>query len=159
MSVKDYIDTIAPTPDWLQEIGQEAKRKARQSYHEADQRRDCRRPPGASPENSSKQPGQMIRLVLDTNIIVSAYLNQDGLPFFIMKLGLAGVVQLCASEAIFAEYDELLQRKSFPLDRRRSRLLLKKLRIASRMFKRAGRLTVTPRSFINVWKDLYGGRS
>ena len=27
MSVKDYIDTIAPTPDWLQEIGQEAKRK------------------------------------------------------------------------------------------------------------------------------------
>ena len=27
MSVKDYIDTIAPTPDWLQEIGTEAKRK------------------------------------------------------------------------------------------------------------------------------------
>jgi putative PIN family toxin of toxin-antitoxin system len=107
-------------------------------------------------------------------------------------------VQLCASEAIFAEYDELLQRRSFPLDRRRSRLLLKKLRIASRMFKPAGRLAVasdpddnmflecaqaakahylvtgntdhfpkdwkctkivTPRGFINVWKDLYGGRS
>lgn len=27
MSVKDYIDTIAPTADWLQEIGTEAKRK------------------------------------------------------------------------------------------------------------------------------------
>jgi prevent-host-death family protein len=27
MSVKDYIDTIAPTPDWLKEIGTEAKRK------------------------------------------------------------------------------------------------------------------------------------
>jgi prevent-host-death family protein len=27
MSVKDYIDTIAPTPDWLQDIGQEATRK------------------------------------------------------------------------------------------------------------------------------------
>jgi PHD/YefM family antitoxin component YafN of YafNO toxin-antitoxin module len=27
MSVKDYINTIAPTPDWLQEIGSEAKRK------------------------------------------------------------------------------------------------------------------------------------
>jgi len=27
----------------------------------------------------------MIRVVLDTNIIVSAYLNQDGLPFFIMN--------------------------------------------------------------------------
>jgi prevent-host-death family protein len=27
MSVKDYIDTMAPTPDWLKEIGAEAKRK------------------------------------------------------------------------------------------------------------------------------------
>ena len=27
MSVKDYIDTIAPAPDWLKEIGAEAKRK------------------------------------------------------------------------------------------------------------------------------------
>ena len=27
MSVKDYINTIAPTPDWLKEIGTEAKRK------------------------------------------------------------------------------------------------------------------------------------
>jgi prevent-host-death family protein len=27
MSIKDYIDTLAPTPDWLKEIGDEAKRK------------------------------------------------------------------------------------------------------------------------------------
>ena len=27
MSVKDYIHTIAPTPDWLKQIGSEAKRK------------------------------------------------------------------------------------------------------------------------------------
>ena len=27
MSIKDYIDTIAPTPEWLQEIGDEARRK------------------------------------------------------------------------------------------------------------------------------------
>ena len=27
MSVKDYINTIAPTPDWLKDIGSEAKRK------------------------------------------------------------------------------------------------------------------------------------
>ena len=27
MSVKDYINTIAPTADWLKEIGTEAKRK------------------------------------------------------------------------------------------------------------------------------------
>ena len=27
MSVKDYINTMAPTPNWLREIGSEAKRK------------------------------------------------------------------------------------------------------------------------------------
>jgi prevent-host-death family protein len=27
MSIKDYINTIAPTPDWLEEIGVEARRK------------------------------------------------------------------------------------------------------------------------------------
>ena len=27
MSIKDYIDTIAPTPDWLKCIGAEAKKK------------------------------------------------------------------------------------------------------------------------------------
>ncbi|HXB73082.1 MAG TPA: hypothetical protein VNY05_32900 [Candidatus Acidoferrales bacterium] len=27
MGVKDYINTIAPTPDWLAEIGAESKRK------------------------------------------------------------------------------------------------------------------------------------
>jgi prevent-host-death family protein len=27
MSVRDYINTIAPTPDWLKEIGEESKRK------------------------------------------------------------------------------------------------------------------------------------
>jgi len=27
MSITDYIDTVAPTPDWLKRIGAEAKRK------------------------------------------------------------------------------------------------------------------------------------
>jgi uncharacterized protein len=72
----------------------------------------------------------MIRVVLDTNIIVSAYLNQDGLPFLILKLALANVVRPYASEAILAEYKELLFRKSYPLDVRRARLLLKKIRSA-----------------------------
>jgi putative PIN family toxin of toxin-antitoxin system len=47
----------------------------------------------------------MIRVVLDTNVIVSAYLNQDGLPFYITKLALSGIIQLCSSEPILAEYE------------------------------------------------------
>ena len=91
----------------------------------------------------------MIRVVLDTNIIVSAYLNQEGLPFFILKLALAGNFQLCASEDVLAEYAELLQRKSYPMDVRRARLLLQKIRAACDIVQSAGGLRVTkdPASF------------
>lgn len=73
----------------------------------------------------------MIRVVLDTNVIVSAYLNEDGPPFRVLKLALAGLVRLSASEPILAEYQELLLRKSYPLDKRRATLLLKAIRAAS----------------------------
>ena len=136
----------------------------------------------------------MIRVVLDTNIVVSAYLNQEGFPFLILQLALAGMVRMFTSEAVLAEYAELLNRKSFPLDRKRATVLLRNIRVASRTVKPSGPLfetsdpddniflecaqaakahylvtgniahfprrwkyteVVTPRMFINVWKDLY----
>ena len=54
----------------------------------------------------------MIGVVLDTNIIVSAYLNEDGHPFRVLKLAITGAINLYSSEPIFDEYKELLQRKS-----------------------------------------------
>ncbi len=72
----------------------------------------------------------MIRVVLDTNVVISAYLNQDGPPFRVLKLALVGLVRLYASEAILAEYKELLLRKSYPLDRRRAALFLTAIRSA-----------------------------
>jgi predicted nucleic acid-binding protein len=52
----------------------------------------------------------MIRVVLNTNIIVPAYLNEDGQPFRILKLALAGVIDLCAAELILEEYKGRLTR-------------------------------------------------
>jgi uncharacterized protein len=75
----------------------------------------------------------MIRVVLDTNVIVSAHLNEDGFPHSILKLALAGAVRLCASRNILAEYEELLMRKSYPLDRRRAKLLLCQIQAVSVM--------------------------
>lgn len=138
----------------------------------------------------------MIRVVLDTNVIVSAYLNPDGLPFFILKLALSGAFRLYASEPILLEYAELLLRKSYPLNRRRTRLLLRKIRQAATVVRPAGGIAVardpddnmflecaaavranylvtgntahfpkswkytrviTPRMFLNIWKDLRPG--
>jgi putative PIN family toxin of toxin-antitoxin system len=66
----------------------------------------------------------MIRVVLDTNVVVSAYLNEDGFPRLILILGLAKAVRLYLSPPVLAEYEELLLRKSYPMDRRRAKLLL-----------------------------------
>ena len=52
----------------------------------------------------------MIRVVIDTNILVSALLQPEGLPAAVLMLALSGEVQLCVSDAIFAEYDEVIRR-------------------------------------------------
>ena len=55
----------------------------------------------------------MIRVVIDTNILVSALLQPEGLPAAVFMLVLSRDVQLCMSEAIFAEYDEVIRRPQF----------------------------------------------
>jgi putative PIN family toxin of toxin-antitoxin system len=52
----------------------------------------------------------MIRVVIDTNILVSALLQPEGLPAAVLMLALSGEVQLCVSDAVFAEYDEVIRR-------------------------------------------------
>jgi putative PIN family toxin of toxin-antitoxin system len=57
----------------------------------------------------------MIRVVIDTNILVSALLKPEGLPAAIVMLALSQKVQLWVSEDIFAEYDEVVRRPRFNL--------------------------------------------
>ena len=52
----------------------------------------------------------MIRVILDTNIVISAMLKSGGLPEAVFNLAIDGVIQLCVSEAILAEYEEVLRR-------------------------------------------------
>jgi putative PIN family toxin of toxin-antitoxin system len=55
----------------------------------------------------------MIRVVLDTNIIVSALLQPLGPPARIYVLALGGAIQLCVSADIYAEYEEVISRPRF----------------------------------------------
>jgi putative PIN family toxin of toxin-antitoxin system len=52
----------------------------------------------------------MIRVVIDTNILVSALLQPESVPAAVFMLALSGEVQLCVSDAVFAEYDEVIRR-------------------------------------------------
>lgn len=55
------------------------------------------------------------RVVLDTNVVVSALLKPAGLEDQILRLALAGRLLLCTSRAILAEYARVLQSPKFRL--------------------------------------------
>src|SRR6267378_3184310 len=58
----------------------------------------------------------MIRVVIDTNVLVSALLQPEGLPAAVLILALSGRVQPCVSEAVLAEYEDVIRRPHFKRD-------------------------------------------
>ena len=69
----------------------------------------------------------MIRIVLDTNVLVSALLKPTGAPARILRLLLQGDVEFAFNEAVFAEYVDVLGRQRFALDRDLVRVILDRL--------------------------------
>ena len=55
----------------------------------------------------------MIRVVLDTNIVLSSLLLPLGPPAKVLYLALRGFLELCVSGPVYAEYEEVLQRPRF----------------------------------------------
>lgn len=55
----------------------------------------------------------MIRVVLDTNIVLSSLLQPLGPPAKVMYLARRGFLQLCVSGPTYAEYEEVIQRPRF----------------------------------------------
>jgi putative PIN family toxin of toxin-antitoxin system len=55
----------------------------------------------------------LIRVVFDTNIIVSALLQPLGPPARIFALAIGGSIQLCVSGSVYAEYEEVISRPRF----------------------------------------------
>ena len=56
----------------------------------------------------------MIRVVLDTNILISALLQPRSLPALTFLTALTGTkAQLCVSGEIYAEYEEVIRRPKF----------------------------------------------
>lgn len=52
----------------------------------------------------------MIRVVVDTNIIVSALLQPLGPPAQVFFMAINGSIQLCISGNVYAEYEEVIRR-------------------------------------------------
>jgi putative PIN family toxin of toxin-antitoxin system len=58
----------------------------------------------------------MIRVVIDTNVLVSALLARGGLPEAVIDLAISGEVQWFASQSVLAEYDDVLKRPRLAID-------------------------------------------
>jgi putative PIN family toxin of toxin-antitoxin system len=84
-----------------------------------------------------------VRIVLDTNVLVSAMLTGGGAPDQALQLILQGSITLLADSRIFAEYDEVTARPAFRFDPGERRVLLDTLeQIAEPVVAAPIRLTV-----------------
>jgi putative PIN family toxin of toxin-antitoxin system len=84
----------------------------------------------------------MVRVVLDTNVVVSAHLKTEGFERYALDLVLAGKLQLVASEVILAEYASVLVRPQFAISRRRISRSMDLIRKSAHIVRSSRRLTV-----------------
>jgi putative PIN family toxin of toxin-antitoxin system len=57
-----------------------------------------------------------MKIVLNTNIIVSAFINPKGAPGEIISLVLSKKITICYDNRIFSEYTEVLKKSKFNFD-------------------------------------------
>ena len=65
-----------------------------------------------------------MRIVLDTNVLVSALLSPFGPPGEVLRLVTSGLVRVCHDARILDEYRQVLLRPAFPFDHVRVESLL-----------------------------------
>ena len=88
----------------------------------------------------------MIRVVLDTNVVVSAVLTRGGAEAHALDLAAARKIQLYVSVAILTEYEEVLRRSKF------NRVSPKAIDTALELIRRVA-LVVNPKGTLAVSSD------
>jgi putative PIN family toxin of toxin-antitoxin system len=84
-----------------------------------------------------------LRLVIDTNILVSAALKPDGLQRTVLVLAMTEPARLYVTNAILAEYREVLGRREFKIRRGLRQQLLQFIKNRARLVNPVRALQVT----------------
>lgn len=87
---------------------------------------------------------QLTKVVLDTNVVVSAHLKAGGLEAFVLDLALASKLQLYVSPDLLAEYEEVLRRPRFRIDPKKVTQSLRLIKKRARGVKPTLTLSVSP---------------
>ncbi len=70
-----------------------------------------------------------MKIILDTNILVSGLLNPRGKPARILRLILSGLIDIAADERILLEYESVLKRPKFSAIREDAEIVLKEIQL------------------------------
>src|SRR5271166_3049818 len=95
----------------------------------------------------------MIRVVIDTNVVISATLRSGGLPEAVFNLAVNRRVQLCVSEAILAEYEEVLRRPRLNIRLEKVAVALTRIREAAVCVAPAATVTACSDPDDNIFLD------
>ncbi|HCG76543.1 MAG: putative toxin-antitoxin system toxin component, PIN family [bacterium (Candidatus Ratteibacteria) CG_4_10_14_3_um_filter_41_18] len=68
-----------------------------------------------------------MKVVLDTNVVVSGLLSPFGPPGEIIRMVASGLLELCYDARILSEYQNVLTRQKFPFDQAHVEDLLKQI--------------------------------
>ncbi len=87
---------------------------------------------------------RLTKVVLDTNVVVSAHLKAGGLEAFVLDLALASKLQLYVSPDVLAEYEEVLRRPCFRIDSKKVTQSLRLIKKRAKKVKPTLTLSVSP---------------
>jgi uncharacterized protein len=73
----------------------------------------------------------MIRVVIDTNVLVSALLISGSIPEAVINLAISREVQWFASEPVLAEYEAVLKRPRLAIDSVKAAAAMARIRVAA----------------------------
>ena len=94
-----------------------------------------------------------LRLVIDTNIVVSAALKPDGLQRTVLLLAITKPAPLYVSEAVIAEYREVLARPELKIRKGLRHKVLQLIRSHSQTVKASRPLQITPDPDDNIFLE------
>jgi uncharacterized protein len=86
----------------------------------------------------------MIRVVVDTNIVISGTISEEGLPSAILDLAANRKIRMIISADVLFEYEEVLRRPRFKIASARIAQVLALIRKTSTLVNTTRRLSVSP---------------
>ena len=85
----------------------------------------------------------LLKVVLDTNIVVSAHLQGAGFPAFVLDLALASKIQLYITAEVLEEYEAVLRRPRFGIDSKKVTQLIRLIKRKAKRVKPIRTLSVS----------------